>query len=179
MVRAGVGLVLILFLFGSCSENKNKALSVALTYFDVKSYFEQESIRLSQTKPLVFKEILKNTEREAKEINIKDWNKEFSLFIESDINKPSWTSSYSIKTNNDTLIYSALYPDLRTKEIKILKKADEVLFISIKNEAINKLYQSQESLFYFPDSVYKIIKDQQVRIIGENHYQITGKFINK
>src|SRR5690606_32402688 len=160
------------------SENNNKPTSEALAYFDIKGYFEQEANRLSQKKPLVYKEILKNAKKEAKDIHVNDWKKEFSLFIESDINKPSWISSYSVKKNKDTLVYSALDPELRTKEIKILKKADKLMFLSIKNEAINKLYKSEEKLFYFPDSVYKIIKNQRVRIIGVNHYQITGKFLD-
>jgi len=177
MVRASaVGLILILSFFSSCSENNNKPEDGALTYFDIKGYFEQEATRLSQKNPLVYKEIIKNSEKEAQEIRINDWNKEFSFFIESDINKPAWTSSYSVKKNKDTIIYSALDPELRTKQIKLLKNANKLLFLSIKNEATNKLYTSKEELYYFPDSIYKLIKNQQVRIIGENHYQITVKF---
>jgi len=179
MVRARIiGFILILFFFYSCSDNNknSKPESGALTYFDIKGYFQAEAKRLSKKKSLVYKEILKNDQKEAKKIQINNWDKEFSLFIESDINKPSWVSSYSVNKNNDTLVYKALDPDLRTKEIKILKKAEKLLLISIKNEAANKLYKSEEELYYFPDSLYKIIKTQEVRIIGKNHYQISGEF---
>lgn len=171
-----VALFSILLFLGSCSGNKDKNTSQALSYFDVKGYFEKEAVRLTALNPWISKEIDKNTSVEAKKIKINDWTKEFNLFIESDINKPSWISSYSVKQNQDTTIYAALYPDLRTREIKIVKDGDQLHFISIENEAVNKLYTSKETLTYSPDSVYQIVKSQEVMVIGRNDYKITGSF---
>jgi len=173
-----IGLYLFpLLLISSCTETKNKDQAASLTYFDIKGYFQGEAIRLTQEKPLILKKIVKNASEESKEIRIKDWNKEFSLFIESDINKPSWVSSYSVKTIDDTTIYSALSADLRIREIKVTKDADKIHSISIKNDVINDLYKSREALFYYPDSLYRIVKQQNVRVLGINDYQIIGTFI--
>src|SRR5690606_35895710 len=107
MIRArALGLFTIVFLLSSCSENKSTPIAGALNYFDIKGYFAKEASRLSEKNNIIYKEILKDNKKGAKNIRIKDWMKEFSLFTESDINKPSWASSYSLKNNIDTLIYS-------------------------------------------------------------------------
>src|SRR5690554_2159141 len=132
---------LILFLFSSCAE-ENSTKSVDLTYFDLKDYFSDEASRLTSIQQSVRKEVSKNGEKEEKIILINDWRKEFDLFIESDINKPSWTSSYKVENNGDTTLYQALTPDLRIRLIQIIKKENKVKSISINNESLNKLYKS-------------------------------------
>lgn len=168
---------LILFLFSSCSEDKNTK-SVDLVYFDLKSYFSNEASRLTSMQQTVRKEVSKNGEKERKVILINDWKKEFDLFIESDINKPSWTSSYKVETNGDTILYQALTPDLRTRVIQIIKEGNNIKSISINNKSLNKLYKSYESLFYYPDSIYIIEKEQQVRFLNENKYRVISIFTN-
>ncbi|TCK85356.1 hypothetical protein [Albibacterium bauzanense] len=168
-------LYLILFLFSSCSQVENTE-STALTYFDIKSYFLNEASRLSSRKSAILKEVSKNEQQERKTILINDWKKEFDLFIESDINKPSWTSSYKIEINGDTTLYQALTPELRTRMIQVIKGGSKIRSISIKNESLNRLYKSYESLSYYPDSIYVIEKEQQVRFLGNNKYRVTGIF---
>ncbi len=168
---------LILFLFSSCSEVKNTT-SVDLVYFDLKDYFSNEAARLTSMQQSVSKEVSRNGEKESKVILINDWTKEFNLFIESDINKPSWTSSYKVETNGDTIFYRALTPDLRTRLIQVIKDGKDVKSISISNKSLNKLYKSYETLFYYPDSIYIIKKEQQVRFLSENKYKVTGIFTN-
>ena len=122
-------------------------------------------------------EIARNKgEKEAKTITIKDWQKELSLFIESDINKPAWTSSYAVTHDGDDIVYTSVDEDLRTKKIIVEKKGDDIESITIHNEVMNQLYQSQEKLYYSPDSLYRIEKVQDIRVIGTNHYLITGQF---
>jgi len=170
-------LCLIFFLFSSCSEIEKKEKPITLTYFDIKGFFKSEASRLSQKEALVIKEISKNGEKESKQLAIKNWDKEFDLFTESDINKPSWIASYEVRTVGDTTTYKALTEDLRTREINLIKSENKVKSITIKNKAINKLYESNEYLSYYPDSIYEIIKDQHVKIIGNNNYKILGNFI--
>jgi len=168
-------LYLILFLLGSCSQVENTD-SMNLTYFDIKGYFLNEASRLAPKKLSVLKEVSKNEQKEEKLILIEDWQKEFDLFIESDINKPSWTSSYKVEVRGDTIFYQALDPDLRTRKIQIIKHNNKIKAISIKNESLNKLYKSYEYLSYYPDSIYIIEKEQRVRFLGENKYKIAGSF---
>ncbi len=48
----------------------------------------------------------------------------------------------------------------------------------IYNDSKNMLYESQEWLSYFPDSLYQIDKKQTVRLLGTNTYKIKGALIN-
>lgn len=171
------GLYLIIFLLSSCSQVENTK-STDLAYFDIKSFFLNEASRLTPKKLSVLKEVSKNDLKETKLILIKDWEKEFDFFIESDINKPSWISSYKVEIDGDTTLYQALTPDLRTRVIQIIKNGNRIKSISIKNESLNKLYKSYESLSYYPDSMYVIEKEQQVRFLGKNKYRVTGIFTN-
>src|SRR5690606_35407912 len=100
--------------------------------------------------------------------------KEFSLFAGSDINKPAWTSSYETSHTGDTLIYRALDPNLRTQLIRIILSADSVRMVYIKNREKNALYKSVEELLFYPDSLYRIDKRQDVLFIGINEYRIEG-----
>lgn len=159
---------------GSNSSTPNLRTDV---YFDVKGFFEEEAQRLAKDTNLIHKEISRNGgEKESKSLIIKDWLKEFSLFIESDINKPAWTSSYEISHEGAAIIYTSNDPELRTKRISIAKDGETVESITIHNEVENKLYKSVEELYYSPDSIYRIEKLQDVRVIGTNHYLITGSF---
>jgi len=167
--------IFYLFSITSCADTSKEAEVQEFSYFDIKGYFEKEVAKLSVENPLVYKEVYKNRQKEAKEVAINDWQKELSLFIESDINKPSWKNSYSFERSDDTVIYRALEDELRTRKIEIIKIGEKVLSIYIENSASNELYKSNEQLFYFPDSLYRIIKKQQVRILGENQYEIVGK----
>src|SRR5690554_2017290 len=179
MVRSSLlySLYSCLFLFISCSRSE-KTEFINSAYFDIKSYFINEASLLNSRKLLVLKEVSRNEEKETKSISIQDWEKEFDLFIQSDINKPSWTSSYKVENHGDTMFYKALTPNLRTQSIQIIKTNNEVNAILIKNESLNTLYKSYEYLSYYPDSIYIIEKVQQVRFLGENKYKITGTFTN-
>ncbi|MFB5944663.1 hypothetical protein [Albibacterium profundi] len=163
---------------GACSGSNSNAPNLQTdVYFDIKGFFEEEAHRLSQDTNLIHKEISRNGgEKESKSLLIKDWLKEFSLFIESDINKPAWTSSYEVSHEGDAIVYTSNDPELRTKKIRIEKDGETVESIIIHNEVENKLYKSIEELYYSPDSIYRIEKLQDVRVIGANHYLITGSF---
>ena len=169
------GLISYLLLITSCTNTPKTYEVQNQPYFDIKGYFEEQALKLNAQKPLIYKVVYKGTQKEAKEIKIENWEKELSLFAESDINKPAWRNSYSSERSEDTTVYKALTDDLRTKEIKVVKKGDRVISIYIENGASNALYRSNETLFYLADSLYTITKKQKVRIIGENSYEITGK----
>lgn len=164
--------------FTSCSRNEQVSQNLQTSiYFDIKGFFEQEASRLGKDTTSIHKEIARNGGiKESKTISIKDWEKELSLFIESDINKPAWTSSYEVINEGDDIIYTSSDPELRTKKIIVNKNGENVESITIHNEVKNQLYTSQEELFYSPDSVYRIHKEQDVRVIGTNSYLVVGSF---
>ncbi len=76
------------------------------------------------------------------------------------------------------MTYAAKDLSLKTREINIyFSKSGRIDRVSINNRVENILYTSREQLEYYPDSIYSIIKTQEVELLGKNTYIITGKFI--
>ncbi|MGB4775066.1 MAG: hypothetical protein WBP45_07840 [Daejeonella sp.] len=146
-------------------------------YIDLKSFFEQEISRLTKSKTIVLKTVSRNEIQQTKKTDNINWKNELNLFIESDINKPSWSASYKITENAKQITYIAIDNNLRTRKINIQKNEDgQIRNLEIQNRTNNSLYQSVENLHYDTKEGYLIDKSQHVLLIGTNQYKITGKF---
>jgi hypothetical protein len=166
-----VGLLLFL---PSCKPEVAETGSAA-KYFDLQGYFHGDAEQLTKSNPFVTKTVTHNGITETKKIHIADWGAELSMFIGSDINKPAWKDSYNVQDTGDALIYTAIDPNLKTREIIVNRSNDEVKWIMIINHTKNMLYETKEKLTYFPDSLYLIEKLQIVKLLGKNRYDIKGK----
>jgi hypothetical protein len=145
-------------------------------YFDLKGYITADTARLNKLRPAVTKTVTHNTSgAQTKRLAISNWGRELDLFTASDINKPAWRDSYRIQKSGDSVIYTALFPELVTRRIAVQTVKGVVKKISVSNFTKNLLYQTTENLVYYPDSVYLIDKLQKVKIIGSNRYLIVGK----
>jgi hypothetical protein len=145
------------------------------SYFSLSDYFHGEASRLQQQYPEIRKTVSKNGESESRNVGIPDWADELALFIESDINKPAWRNSYRADSAHTSIVYVSTDSGLRTQRIEIQKNEDgTVASISITNKAENMLYSTDERLDYYPDSLYRIAKQQRVRVIGDSDYIVTG-----
>ena len=134
----------------SCT-NKQKASDVKV-YFDIRGFFESEATRLQLNNPLVEKTVTQNTQSESQKVTIKYWKTELDLFIESDINRPSWKKSYRVYKTPNSIEYISNDEKLRTQQIAIQKSHNgKVISIRIKNHTKNSLYSGIEELSYFPD----------------------------
>ncbi len=163
--------ILIVLILASCSGVERSAP----VYVDLKKFFEQEALRFEKLKIKINKSVSRNGISESKNNMSVDWTNEFRLFAESDINKPAWRNSYKIITDSTQILYTALDSNLRTRSILLKKNQDgRVVCISIVNETRNSLYDSTEKLHYTRDSMYSILKHQDIAILGKNDYQITG-----
>jgi hypothetical protein len=160
--------------FISACKPDIKETGDTLQYFDLTGYFKADSARLTRLNPLVLKTVKHNGVAESKKIHINNWGRELSLFSESDINKPAWQDSYTIQNTNNAIIYTANDPELKTREITINKDHGKIKWILILNHTKNILYETSEKLTYFPDSIYRMQKIQQVRLLGKNTYDIKG-----
>lgn len=170
-------LLLVLF---SCSNTSESEVTSVQTgpYFSIADYFRSEATRLQRVDQEIIKTVSKNGDEEQQRKPIADWTNEFSLFIDSDINKPAWQNSYRIDSTATSLTYSSMDSTLRTETIHVEKSAaGAVTHIHITNRVSNMLYVTEEQLDYYPDSLYRIIKQQQVRIIGKSHYTVTGEWL--
>jgi hypothetical protein len=176
--KSTIAVVLIgsiaLLTFGSACKPDIKETGAAVKYFDIKQYFAGEIKRLTGLNKPVEKSVGQNGAIENKKVTINNWGQELDLFAEADINRPAWKNSYTIQDNDGLLVYRAKYPELKMREMVIKKDGEKVKWILIFNKTKNILYQTTEKLSYFPDSLYDIEKDQKVRLLGANHYEIKG-----
>jgi hypothetical protein len=165
--------ILLLIFISSCSNQKEMKTKTA--FFDIKGFFESEVKRLTNKKSTVNKNVRQNDQSEIKRNLSVDWGNELALFIASDINKPAWKDSYKISGDSVHFNYLAIDTNLRTRSVEIKKdQQGRAVFFKIKNITRSKLYESSEELIYIPDSIYTITKNQSVRLLGKNTYQIIG-----
>ena len=166
----------LLFILTACG-GKDVSIESTGTYFDIKGYFEKESERLRKQSRTILKSVEQNEQIEKKQIRLENWETELEPFAESDINKPAWRNSYSVKSEGTTTHYISNDKSLKTERISVQKSADgKVESISIRNSTANFLYTSTEDLLYIPDSLYSIKRQQDVLIIGPNSYTVQGNF---
>ncbi|GAB3922377.1 hypothetical protein [Mucilaginibacter myungsuensis] len=153
-----------------------KETGAELKFFDIKGYFKADSTRLRIKAPMVTKTVNHNGKIETEQVKIQNWGTELEPFIASDINKPSWRDSYKIQTGINLLVYTAIDPDVKTRNIMIKKVGGKLIWITIYNHTKNLLYEDKETLTYFPDSLYTIKKWQHVRLMGNDSYDIKAVF---
>ncbi|WP_316793869.1 hypothetical protein [Pedobacter frigoris] len=166
----------VLLLLFSCSYTAEQKQKTNLSYFDVKGYFEKEVDRLKKSNSLVYKTVEVNGSSETKKIKIADWKKELAVFSEADINKDSWRGLFKLSRQQDKETYISDNEKVPVKEIEISYTLNKVskLLVVIKNN--NSLYTSSDSLFYYPDTLYKIVKSQQIKLLSDKNYKVTGRF---
>ncbi|NRF41372.1 hypothetical protein [Pedobacter foliorum] len=175
-MRNTILLFCILLFFISCSDSADKKQKNDLTYFDVKGYFEKEAARLTKTNPLINKAVNVNGEGESKSMKIADWKKELMLFSDADINRASWKGLFQLKKSEDLERYTSNNEKVPVKELLVFYKKDKVSGFKFLIKNTNSLYASVDTLTYYPDSLYQIKKMQNIKLLSEKTYTVTGTF---
>jgi hypothetical protein len=171
---------LLLLNIVSCKQDSS-ANKVPTQFFDLKGYFSGEAARLAKLNPEISKTAVYNKQPETQKVHIANWTNELSMFSESDINKPAWRASYSAQLSSGFITYKAKDPDLKTQDIVIKKDGDKIRWIFIYNHVRRTLfnitlYETKETLSYFPDSLYQVQKRQSTRVLGIHTYTVKGAF---
>ncbi|WP_293952044.1 MULTISPECIES: hypothetical protein [unclassified Sphingobacterium] len=166
-------------LFWSCgSPSATKSPKKSSDIFSVDSFFNGEVNRLQQLNPAVLKSVSKDGEKEQRELKIGSWKNELSAFQAADISKNFNPTLYEVKAVDCVTEFTAKKKDLQIQKLRIeFDKNEKVKHIHIVKKITNSLYDSQEKLDYFSDSLYRIVKLQDVQGLDANQYEIVGKFI--
>lgn len=159
----------------SCTLKEQENLNDQL-YFDVDNYFKLEAKRLTKANPQVDKTVNVNGDTEHKKLRVNNWEKEFESFISADINKASWRGAFKVKKEQNLETYLATSDKIPVKKLEITYRNDKIYGIKILIANTNHLYSSKDSLSYYPDSLYAIKKVQQIKLMEQKSYSITGKF---
>ena len=165
---------LIVFSISACnSNNKEKENPI---YFDLKSYFSSEAVRLTKNDQVVDKTVMINGKAEQKKIKISNWEQEFSSFIDADINKASWRGSFALSKADNLETYTSDSKKIPVKKVEIFLMDKKVIGVKIFINNKNDLYTSSDSLVYYPDSLYEIKKTQKIKLMYGKQYIVRGKF---
>ncbi len=145
--------------------------------FDIPTFFQQEIKHLSAANMEISKTVAKGSPSETKNILIQDWEKELSAFSSIDLNKAAYIGHVH-KDSADYLVRLTLddpAADISAVHIRYDEQNNPYAILILK-KINNLLYQTTESLFYDKNKGYKIEKQQDVWLLGSNHYSIEGVF---
>lgn len=144
--------------------------------FDLSGYLKKDAALLKKLNKPVTKTVYHNGTSETKTVHISDWEQELGLFIDADINKPTWRSNYDVTAEDSLLVYRAKDKDkdLKVRYLLINRSKQKVRWILIYTKTENMLYKTNQKLTYFPDSLYSIEIVQHVKLNGTNVYKVQG-----
>ncbi|MCY1525449.1 hypothetical protein D9M68_604280 [compost metagenome] len=177
MMKKLILFLLGLSLFAACMKQQEKNEKASPAYFDLKKYFEAEAVRLNKVGLKINKSVAINDDKTQKMVSIEDFNKEFESFISADINKASWRGSFVVKTTPELISYESNSDKIPVKKLELSRKNGKINAIHIFVANQNILYTSQDTLNYFPDSLYQIKKNQKIKLLEMKEYEVIGRFI--
>jgi len=171
---------LILFAFAlgcfGCNQPEESKANTDLLYFDIKGYFKREATRLKKMNPEIVKEVSVNGTAEQRKLRITDWDKELAIFSNADINKASWKGSFKAEKGEYIQSFTSNNKRIPVKKVLVYKDNSKVKKLEIVITNNNILYNSGDTLLYYPDSLYQIKKHQKIKLLKAKTYTVTGRF---
>lgn len=168
--------LILLFSLGACNSAPQKKQFKASQYFDLKDYIAKEAKRLNKLNPEIDKDVIVNKAGERKKVKIADWQKELAIYADADINKSAWQGLFEFHESKDSKTYVSDNEKVPVKSLAVKYRDGKICGIEILIKTENSLYTSNDTLSYFPDSLYQVKKTQHIKLLNEKNYQITGKF---
>lgn len=175
-MRPFSSLAILMLLFGACAPEGSKKQPSALLYFDLKGYISKEASRLKQLNPRISKTVMVNETAEEKNLKIADWTRELSAFSDADINKLAWQGLFKRHKERGAEVYVSDDDKVPVKSLRINYAAGKIAAVHLLISNANSLYTSNDTLSYYPDSLYQVRKTQHIILLKEKSYRITGKF---
>lgn len=171
-----------IFCFLSCS---NKQVSKKVdSYFDTKTFFEEQIKSLKSQHIFIEKEMSFNSKSEKVKTDSINWEKELSAFASINLLKPSYAGRFKkdslfINENNFRLTYSCNDKKTDLKKVEIYfelgtKKVKSVIFWM--NET-NTIYESEKQLKFYTDSAFRISGKQNIKLTEGINYLVNATFI--
>lgn len=156
----------------ACTTDVPSGDSNTPVFFDVRGYFNQEVMRLSDQKVKVTKTITLNGKTETQELDDLNFSSDLRIFREADINKPAWVEKYEAKSetlsgSHQITTYEALDSNLVTRQLVVEEDLGEVTRITIQRKTGTVLSNGNHRLEYVPATGYSMTTQQENRF-GED-----------
>lgn len=178
-------MICITIFFISCGSN-----STQKKFFDIPGYFKTEIDSLKKSNYIVSKTAVYNGDTSRQEIKASEmnWEKEFAIFLEADINKPAYYANMkqSKGVANDTDFHSDIYTNSSLKNsIQLVevgfqelgKQVDRATYVRVKLEKSNLVSETSIEALYSKDYKYWVKGKQKIKNLGdENNFFVEGQF---
>ena len=138
--------VLCLMLGISACQSKSAEMKVK-KYYDLKGLVERQIESLKSEKPKVQKDILVNEVSENQTVDSLDWTKELEFFIQADLNKPAFVSSYRVDSSSMGVKYFLKETEnLPVKFLEVNRMGEDGIEIKALVANNNYLYDTERNV---------------------------------
>jgi len=170
-------IVIILFIFFSCNTaHKDEPVK---SFYDLKSYFENEASILQKEKATINKMVSKSNENYIDSFATVNWVKEFEPFITSDINRKELQEKYRADSLHEGGIlkvsYTSIDENTEIKKIEIAFAKNQPVYFLIHKAKNNWIFKSHQTLFYLPKKEYRLSGTQKILFKDVLYFNITGQ----
>ena len=116
-------------------------------YYDLKGLVERQIEALKSEKPKVQKNISVNEIVENQTVDSLDWSKELEFFIQADLNKPAFVSSYRVDSSSMGVKYFLKETEkLPVKFLEVNRMGENGIEIRALVSNNNYLYDTERNL---------------------------------
>jgi len=170
--------ILILFsILAACNKPEQKENSATEDFFNLPAFFNAEAKRLSaNSNLLVDKTVVLNGKKESKELSIKDWNAELTLFSKCHIHDPALKEYYKVSKEAESIIYTAIDKTVNVRRLALTMDGKNIKNIVIETQNSNEVFEATQVLNYSPDKGFSIRKNQKVVLFSEDIFEIDLQF---
>ncbi|GGH41604.1 hypothetical protein GCM10007423_37600 [Dyadobacter endophyticus] len=177
---------ILLFSLVSCRLEEARDDAPKL-YYDLKGFIENQIVYLNEKKPEVSKTAVLGTKREVSKTREVDWKKELELFVQADINKPSYRQSYEVVRNGPLHYEYRLKTGIDLPVAYLKVDTDSVLKQPLHVEALihtkNKIYNSEKRVVLdarklnnlLQVSAYEVTGYQKLIFVEKKEFGIRGE----
>lgn len=159
-----LGLALLLPLL-SCNSGASESTEVATiaTFFSLSDFFSAEIDRLNTAQPECTKTLRVGGKEETQSGATLNYETELAAFLDSDINKPSWSDKYKVDSvfsnagQLASLHYVAQDSGMYTREIRLgFDSLETVRTCFVRNRLTNFISDFRQNLYYDRQSGFRM-----------------------
>lgn len=160
---------ILVFSLVSCRQEENRDDAPKL-YYDLRGFIENQIVYLNEKKPQVSKTAVLASKHEVSKTDAVDWKKELELFVQADINKPSYRQSYEVVRNGPQ------HFEYRLKRGNDLP----VAYLKVDTDSLLKQPTYVEAVIRTKNKVYHSEKKVILHVVNRNNlpevssYEVSG-----
>ncbi|SFD29882.1 hypothetical protein SAMN05518672_1011507 [Chitinophaga sp. CF118] len=175
-------LPMAIFALTSCGTGANQQQTPVTSYRDLKGYFKQELAFISQHKPVLYKTVTLNNQRDSVTINAPDSAQLQNLlqpFLEIDLNKPSLRDAYDTIsladqfTGKRSLLYKARNKITLPQEVILnINNTQQIENVQLNKHVLNLIYEYQQHLEYQHNKHIRITTWQKIAFLPSKELDV-------